>query len=505
MARASSLMIGTSTLVVIAVAFVGFLGFRKIHSIQQRGPLRIVFEGSASGLLKGGSVNFDGVQVGEVTSLKLESPRKIVALAMVENSAPIRKDTVVGLEFQGLTGVAAISLKGGDAAAPPAPLDADGVPTLKADLTVIESIRDTLHNVDHMLVNNESTIKDAMLNFETYTASLASQGDVIESALRAADSAIDGFDSTMAKIDNVIPGLANGKDGELFQEGEIDSRTGREFQQALGRLHGRRPPLAGGYQRGRQKSDPEIRRANQRCARTRPEKSKATAAVRVPPRGQSTHWLRARSHARSESASRCWGAAMAIMRRARSLSAHPRNSATPHSVTMASTSARGVVTVSTMATMRLPPFGSVAGSAMIARPPGAALAPRTKSSWPPMAPTAMPFSVSALTLPSRPTSSAELIATSRLIAGQDLVAVGVGRRPDRDRRVLMHKPIEPLGADQLVGDTDAGIDALAHIGHRTAFDEIHHRVVDDTGVNAEIANMRQRGQDRIRNFADAEL
>jgi phospholipid/cholesterol/gamma-HCH transport system substrate-binding protein len=218
MARASTLMIGTSTLVVIAVAFVGFLGYRKIHSIQQRGPLRIVFEGSASGLLKGGSVNFDGVQVGEVTSLKLESPRKIVALVMLENSAPIRKDTIVGLEFQGLTGVAAISLKGGDAAAPPVPLDADGVPTLKADLTVIESIRDTLHNVDHMLVSNQSTIKDAMLNFETYTASLASQGDVIESALRAADGAIEGFDSTMAKIDNVIPGLANGKDGELFKK-----------------------------------------------------------------------------------------------------------------------------------------------------------------------------------------------------------------------------------------------------------------------------------------------
>ena len=218
MARASSLMIGTSALVVVVVAFVGFLGFRKIHSIQQRSPLRIVFEGSASGLLKGGSVNFDGVQVGEVMSLKLESPRKIVALVTVENSAPIRKDTVVGLEFQGLTGVAAISLKGGAAAAPPVPLDEDGVPTLKADLTEIESIRDTLHNVDHMLVNNQSTIKDAMLNFETYTASLAGQGDAIESILRKADSAIDSFDSTVAKVDNVIPGLANGKDGELVQK-----------------------------------------------------------------------------------------------------------------------------------------------------------------------------------------------------------------------------------------------------------------------------------------------
>ena len=57
-----------------------------------------------------------------------------------------------------------------------------------------------------------------MLDFETYTASLASKGDVIDSALRKADAAFDGFDNTMAKIDNVIPGLANGKDGELFQK-----------------------------------------------------------------------------------------------------------------------------------------------------------------------------------------------------------------------------------------------------------------------------------------------
>ena len=71
MARASNIVIGTMAVAAIAVALVGFLGFRKIHSIQQRGPLRIVFEGSASGLLKGGSVNFDGVQVGEVMSLKL--------------------------------------------------------------------------------------------------------------------------------------------------------------------------------------------------------------------------------------------------------------------------------------------------------------------------------------------------------------------------------------------------------------------------------------------------
>ena len=51
---------------------------------------------------------------------------------MVAKDAPIRKDTLVGLEFQGLTGVAAISLKGGEEAAPGVPLDEDGVPVLTA-------------------------------------------------------------------------------------------------------------------------------------------------------------------------------------------------------------------------------------------------------------------------------------------------------------------------------------------------------------------------------------
>ena len=233
-ARASNLMIGTTTLAVIVAALVGFLGFRKIHSIAQRGPLRIVFEGSASGLHKGGSVNFDGVQIGEILSLKLDNPRKIVAFVTVDNSAPIRKDTVVGLEFQGLTGVAAISLTGGAATAPPVPLDEDGIPILTADLSEIQSIRDTLHSVDRILVGNQTTIKDGLLSFETYTASLASKGDAIEKAISKADDAFASFGSAVTKIDNILPGFADGKADELFEK----VKSIREFAETFDKKSG---------------------------------------------------------------------------------------------------------------------------------------------------------------------------------------------------------------------------------------------------------------------------
>ena len=228
--RSSNLTIGTATLAVVAIAFFGLLAARKIHAISQETRMRIVFEGgSASGLRRGGNVNFDGVQIGEVLSLKLDNPRKVVAEVRVDKSAPIRKDTVMGLEFQGLTGIAAISLIGGDSSDPPVPSEKDGVPTLTADLSEIQSIRDTLHNVDRMLVGNQSTIRDGLLSFETYTASLASRGDAIEKAIEKANDAFAGFDSAISKVDNFMPGLSDGKADELFEK----MRAIREFAETF--------------------------------------------------------------------------------------------------------------------------------------------------------------------------------------------------------------------------------------------------------------------------------
>jgi phospholipid/cholesterol/gamma-HCH transport system substrate-binding protein len=235
--RTTNLMIGTTTLAVIAAGLIGFLAVQKIRSVRQQGPLRIVFDGgSASGLRKGGAVNFDGIQAGEIRSIKLENPRKIVAEVMLDNSAPIRKDTVVGIEFLGLTGIAAISLVGGAAAAPPVPLDEDGIPILTADLRDVESIRDSLHNVDRLLVNNATTIRDGLLSFETYTASLMSKGEEIDKVLAKADDAFAGIDNVFTRIDDVMPGLASGQVDDLLQKVQTIHELADSFNKRSGTL-----------------------------------------------------------------------------------------------------------------------------------------------------------------------------------------------------------------------------------------------------------------------------
>jgi phospholipid/cholesterol/gamma-HCH transport system substrate-binding protein len=235
--RANYVLIGSFTLAVIAAAFGFVLWFQSLHTTKARGPLRIIFEGPAAGLRNGGSVNFNGIRVGEVISVKLDNPRRVVALAMVENSAPIRKDTLVGLEFQGLTGVAAISLKGGAEAAPPAPLDEDGVPTLTADpdrlQDVTEAIRGTLQNINKVVADNQEAVRNSLKNLETFTASLARNSERIDNVMSRVDGIMGRADSLMIGLNS----LAGGKEGgELFLTVKSIRELADDFDKRSGAL-----------------------------------------------------------------------------------------------------------------------------------------------------------------------------------------------------------------------------------------------------------------------------
>jgi phospholipid/cholesterol/gamma-HCH transport system substrate-binding protein len=235
--RANYVLIGLFTLAVIASAFGFVLWFQSLHTAKARSPLRIVFEGPAAGLRNGGNVNFNGIRVGEVVSVKLDNPRRVVALAMVENNAPLRKDTLVGLEFQGLTGVAAISLKGGQEAAPPVPLDEDGIPVLTADPNrlqdVTEAIRATLQNINRVVADNQDAVRNSLKNLEVFTSSLSRNSERIDGIMSRVDGVMSKADSLMLGLNT----LAGGKDGgELFLTVKSIRELAEDFDKRSGAL-----------------------------------------------------------------------------------------------------------------------------------------------------------------------------------------------------------------------------------------------------------------------------
>jgi phospholipid/cholesterol/gamma-HCH transport system substrate-binding protein len=234
---AQYVVIGSLTLAVIAAVLGFVLWFQTLHNTQRRSALRVVVEGSAAGLRKGSSINFNGVRVGEVTSVTLDNPRRVVALAMLENSAPIRKDTHVGLEFQGLTGVAAISLKGGEDSAFPVPPAADGIPTLTADPAalqdVAEAIRGTLQSINRIVADDQQAVTGSLGNIETFTASLAGNSERIDTIMSKADGVMTKADAVMSGLDR----LAGGKHrGELLQAVTSIRELAESFDKRSGAL-----------------------------------------------------------------------------------------------------------------------------------------------------------------------------------------------------------------------------------------------------------------------------
>ncbi len=220
MARASNVMIGTLTLALIAGSLGGWLGYQRYAGIKRQVPFRVIFEGSAYGLRRGGSVNFAGVRVGEVVSIRLDHHR-VVAMTRIEGNTPIRKDTEVGLEFQGLTGIAAISFTGGTDDAPPPPVGPDGIPELTADpegtMGIQEKLRVALRNVDRAITENEAAVKDTLRNFENFTDSLSGNGELVAGFVDAAEAGVDAVDAKMAATEKFLKSLGSDKyGGELL-------------------------------------------------------------------------------------------------------------------------------------------------------------------------------------------------------------------------------------------------------------------------------------------------
>jgi phospholipid/cholesterol/gamma-HCH transport system substrate-binding protein len=191
--RAPFVVVGAFVLAAIVAVFGFVYWLHNTGGLGPRATYHVQFEGSVPGLLVGAAVLFNGIRVGEVTDLGLapDNPRRVNATISVATTAPVRSDTRVGLEFQGLTGVPVIALEGGMLIA-----NAGEVPTLIADPSVGQSMtqaaKDALRKVDTVLGENSEPLKKTFANLETFTDGLARNTGKIDSILAGLDKTMGG-------------------------------------------------------------------------------------------------------------------------------------------------------------------------------------------------------------------------------------------------------------------------------------------------------------------------
>jgi len=186
--RARYVLMGSFLLAVIVGVFGFIYWLENSGGFQDRKTYRITFDGPVSGLYTGSSVLFNGIRVGEVTALRIaaDRPKEVAADIDINATTPIRQDTEVDLEYQGLTGVASISLSGGEGDS--LPVDAgDGVPVLEANqgagLTMTQSARDALLKLHGILDDNSQPLKQLIGNLNDFSGALSRNSDKVDGIL----------------------------------------------------------------------------------------------------------------------------------------------------------------------------------------------------------------------------------------------------------------------------------------------------------------------------------
>jgi phospholipid/cholesterol/gamma-HCH transport system substrate-binding protein len=243
--KANYVLVGVFTLAVIAAACAFVYWFSRTGASRDHAVYRAVFDGSVSGLRRGSSVLFNGIKYGEVTNLKLDvdDPHKVVATLTVERQTPVRADTKVTLEYQGLTGAASVALKGGAQTAPVLEGVNNELPTLYAEpgagQDLAQSARDTMGHIDSVvqridtfLAESDTSLRATVHNIENFTASLAQKSDRFDNVLAGLDK-LTGPEtqSTIAEIKNMARSF------RVLAE-DVDKRTVRELDALL--VEGRR-------------------------------------------------------------------------------------------------------------------------------------------------------------------------------------------------------------------------------------------------------------------------
>ncbi len=204
--RARYALIGLFMLAVIAGSFAFVYWLENKGGFGQRETYKVRFEGPVSGLSTGSPVLFNGLRVGEVTGLSLNpgEPQTVIATIAVQQGTPIRDDTKVGLEQQGLSGGAAVTLRGGTSTSPLSAGEGGALPLLSAPPTAgqdwTQAARDAFQNVDKVMTENSESLKSAISNIDTFAAALARNSDKVDSILAGIERMTGGASASKTPL-----------------------------------------------------------------------------------------------------------------------------------------------------------------------------------------------------------------------------------------------------------------------------------------------------------------
>lgn len=221
--RAHHVLIGAFTVVVVVLAVLFALWLGKSSLSKQHHYYDIVFTEAVTGLSTGSPVQYNGIQVGQVSQLKLDprDPRKVLARIQVAADTPIKVDTRAKLGLLGLTGVAFVQLTGGAPDSPQLmPTPENPVPVIKSESSaltrllasgsdVVTNLNLILDRLGHIVSQqNVDRISQTLENIDQTTTTLAAERDDLRQLIQQASEASVQLNQTLAGANKLVHGPA---------------------------------------------------------------------------------------------------------------------------------------------------------------------------------------------------------------------------------------------------------------------------------------------------------
>ncbi len=233
--KANYAFVGLFVLAALAAVLSFVLWFSSAQFDQQYDDYEVVFQGAVRGLSQGSEVRFNGLPVGEVTSLGLDinSSNSVIAKIQVQANTPIHIDSTAQLEPQGLTGLNYIQISAGsEELALMSELPGEGPFRIQGRMsqidTLVEGGEDVIFGAQRALIRvntllSEQAILDfqgILANIRTITADLQDveiDGDLVNKVLVSFEKAAKDVSAAALATENAAA------DFELLVNGDVKS------------------------------------------------------------------------------------------------------------------------------------------------------------------------------------------------------------------------------------------------------------------------------------------
>jgi len=231
--RAHHVLVGSFVLAILGLIFVAVIWLFRAQLDRESARYDIYFTGAVTGLNKGATVSYSGVQIGRVDDITLD-PKNVERVRVtieIDPSIPIKQDAVASLEPQGITGYAFVQITGGTTNAPNvARQDGERYPVIQSRPSTLEAVfQATPQILEQTKViteqlksllsdENVAALSETMQNLRNATAALGGKGGdingiLVEAAatMKELRAAATTANRTLESVDRVV----SGKDGVM--------------------------------------------------------------------------------------------------------------------------------------------------------------------------------------------------------------------------------------------------------------------------------------------------